>query len=135
MGKHCFVFQKTALSLEASLSDNANTGIIAEFKRKSPSKGIINDQASVEAVTNAYAKYGAAGISVLTDQNFFGGSNEDLEIARENDFLILRKDFIIDEYQLLESKGNWRRCDLAHRRMLNPGRSEKIGFLCQKDWT
>jgi indole-3-glycerol phosphate synthase len=80
------------------------TGIIAEFKRRSPSKGIINNRDSVEAVTKAYAAYGASGISVLTDHDFFGGSLDDLISARDNGVPLLRKDFTIDEYQVLEAK-------------------------------
>lgn len=80
------------------------TGIIAEFKRRSPSKGIINHSATVTDVTTAYAKYGASGISILTDNEFFGGSLNDLLEASINEVPLLRKDFIIDEYQLIESK-------------------------------
>jgi indole-3-glycerol phosphate synthase len=98
------LFGRTVLSLKASLSDPGKTGIIAEFKRRSPSKGVINDKASVVDVTKGYTDAGAACLSVLTDRNFFGGCPEDLEAARVNLIPILRKDFIIDEYQLLEAK-------------------------------
>ena len=97
-------FKLPALSLAASLQKGENTGIIAEFKRKSPSKGFINQNADVEAITSAYTKLGAAGLSVLTDENFFGGAKEDLLKARKNDIPILRKDFMIDEYQIIEAK-------------------------------
>ncbi len=97
-------FNNRALSLTSFLRDNGRTGIIAEFKRKSPSKGIINDKATVEEVTTAYAKYGASGISVLTDEVFFGGSLDDLLAATVNEVPLLRKDFMIDEYQLVEAK-------------------------------
>lgn len=98
------LFERSTLSLRQSLLDENKTGIIAEFKRKSPSKGIINATANVEAVTNAYTTYGASGLSVLTDENFFGGSSEDLEQARVNDIPILRKDFIVDDYQITEAR-------------------------------
>jgi indole-3-glycerol phosphate synthase len=98
------LFTKQALSLKANLQKKYTTGIIAEFKRKSPSKGIINDKASVKEVTAAYHSYGAAGISVLTDSEFFGGSLEDLSIAIENEIPVLRKEFIIDEFQMIEAK-------------------------------
>jgi len=98
------LFTKQALSLKANLQKQYTTGIIAEFKRKSPSKGVINDKASVKEVTAAYHSYGAAGISVLTDSEFFGGSLEDLSIAIENEIPVLRKEFIIDEFQLIEAK-------------------------------
>ena len=97
-------FNRTTLSLKKSLLNERKTGIIAEYKRKSPSKGIINDRDSVEAVTRAYFGYGASGISVLTDLEFFGGSLDDLMAARDNTIPILRKDFTIDEYQLIEAK-------------------------------
>ena len=97
-------FNEPSLSLKASLKDKTKTRIIAEFKRKSPSKGVINADADVFAITSAYAAGGAAGISVLTDTKFFGGSTDDLIKARINRIPVLRKDFIIDEYQLIEAK-------------------------------
>jgi len=97
-------FSRQCLSLKASLLDERKTEIIAEYKRKSPSKGVINDRDSVEAVTRAYFGYGASGISVLTDLEFFGGSLDDLIAARDNSIPLLRKDFTIDEYQVVEAK-------------------------------
>jgi len=97
-------FKRETLSLRKFILDEKKTGIIAEYKRKSPSKGIINNRDSVEAVTKAYFSYGASGISVLTDHEFFGGSLDDLIAARDNDIPLLRKDFTIDEYQLIEAK-------------------------------
>jgi indole-3-glycerol phosphate synthase len=97
-------FSNQTLSLKSFLLDENKTGIIAEFKRKSPSKGIINDTVTVEEVTTAYAKHGASGISVLTDHEFFGGSLDDLLAATINEVPLLRKDFMIDEYQLVEAK-------------------------------
>lgn len=98
------LYKRTCLSLKKNLEQANATGIIAEFKRKSPSKGIINGEANVKKVTGDYAKFGASGLSVLTDHHFFGGSTEDIIIARVNDIPILRKDFIIDPYQLFASK-------------------------------
>jgi len=97
-------FSRQCLSLRKRLLDEKNTGIIAEYKRRSPSKGIINDRDSVEAVTMAYTAYGASGISILTDHEFFGGSLDDLISARDNGIPLLRKDFMIDEYQITEAK-------------------------------
>jgi indole-3-glycerol phosphate synthase len=98
-------FNRTCISLADRLRTGDNTGIITEFKRKSPSKGIINATAVVEEVVREYEKFGAAAISVLTDDHFFGGSSEDLMAARDTVSIpLLRKDFIIDEYQLLEAK-------------------------------
>lgn len=97
-------YHRKTLSLKEFLLDETKTGIIAEFKRRSPSKGIINDKADVLEVTKAYTENGASCLSLLTDQFFFGGSNEDLIAARGNNIPILRKDFIIDEYQVTEAK-------------------------------
>ncbi len=97
-------FHRQTLSMKAALLDPAKTGIIAEFKRKSPSKGDINKNADVLNVTQAYAANGASALSVLTDGQFFGGSSNDLIKARVNQLPIIRKDFIIDEYQIVESK-------------------------------
>lgn len=99
------LFGRSPYSFREFLLDPARTGIIAEFKRRSPSKGIINDKVTVEEVTTAYAAAGASAISVLTDTEFFMGKPADLLAAREvNNIPLLRKDFIIDEYQLLEAK-------------------------------
>ena len=97
-------FKNKTLSFGDFLLRDDKTGIIAEFKRKSPSKGVINNTATVTEVTTAYAKYGASGISILTDEEFFGGSLNDLLESTINEVPLLRKDFIIDEYQLIESK-------------------------------
>jgi len=98
-------FERTPYVFKDFLLDAQRTGIIAEFKRKSPSKGIINNQVSVAEVTSAYASAGASALSVLTDVDFFGGHAKDLLEARaHNNIPVLRKDFMIDEYQVLEAK-------------------------------
>lgn len=98
-------FNTDTVSLIKCLLDKTRTGIIAEFKRRSPSSGILNLSSSVEEVTSGYYSKGASGVSILTDNKFFGGSATDLTNARAgNSFPILRKDFIIDEYQVIESK-------------------------------
>jgi len=97
-------FMRRTCSLKKFLLDETRTGIIAEFKRRSPSKGVINSGADVAAVTKAYANNGASGLSVLTDEKFFGGCTDDLMRARANAIPILRKDFIIDEYQIVEAR-------------------------------
>lgn len=97
-------FQRETFSLKKSILDPSKTGIIAEFKRKSPSKGVINDRADVSDVTEKYTAGGASGLSVLTDAGYFGGSEADLQRARVNNIPLLRKDFIIDEYQVIEAR-------------------------------
>tara|TARA_R110002072_G_C7974010_1_gene535117 strand:- start:3088 stop:3885 length:798 start_codon:yes stop_codon:yes gene_type:complete len=97
-------FTKPTKSLAEALL-NAPTGIIAEFKRRSPSKPMINNEISVDAVAKGYEAAGIAGMSVLTDTQFFGGSLDDLLLARSaTKFPILRKEFIIDPYQIIEAK-------------------------------
>lgn len=97
-------FERQCYPLSEALTNPKKTGIIAEFKRQSPSKGLINDQAKVAEVTAAYEQYGASGLSVLTNTEFFKGFPEDINKAREVKIPILRKEFIIDEFQILEAK-------------------------------
>lgn len=97
------LFEKDCISLKESLSGNA--GIIAEFKRASPSKGVINDKVDVLDVVLDYEMNGAAAVSILTEPVFFKGSNDDiLTVANSLTIPILRKDFIVEEYQIFESK-------------------------------
>jgi len=99
------LFKRTAHSLKTILAELDRPGIIAEFKRRSPSKGWINRDACAEYVTSGYSKAGAAGVSILTDGAFFGGSPDDVTRSRSSvKCPILRKDFIIDEYQIFEAK-------------------------------
>ena len=96
-------YNRKTLSLKKSLVEK--TGIIAEFKRKSPSKGVINPILNPDEVVTTYQEFGASGISILTDLEFFGGSREDIMKVREDiNIPILRKDFMIDEYQFYEAK-------------------------------
>lgn len=99
-------FSRNTVSLSQALRSASFPKIISEFKRKSPSKGIINDKVLPEVVTREYVRAGAVGLSVLTDIDFFGGSFDDFLSARKaNPYIpMLRKDFIIDEYQLFEAK-------------------------------
>jgi indole-3-glycerol phosphate synthase len=98
-------FATQPVSLKKYIQREDKSGIIAEIKRKSPSKGVINPYVSVERTSIGYMQAGASALSVLTDKNFFGGSNDDLTTARKFNFCpILRKDFTIDEYQIVEAK-------------------------------
>lgn len=98
-------FNRETFSLKDALSNSNSSGVIAEYKRMSPSKGIINGNAPIENTTQGYVSAGADALSILTNNSFFGGSKEDLLLARQNNNCpILRKDFIIDEYQVVEAK-------------------------------
>ena len=98
-------FETPVVSLKKYLLRKDKTGIIAEFKKRSPSKGDINPYATVEKISIGYMQAGASALSILTDNHFFGGKNADLTEARKFNFCpVLRKDFIIDEYQLIEAK-------------------------------
>lgn len=91
-------------SMRQSLADSP-TGIIAEFKRRSPSKGWIAQEADPAVIVPGYERAGASGISVLTDQEFFGGTLDDLHAVRPLIQLpVLRKDFIVSPYQLFQAK-------------------------------
>ena len=98
------LFAKETKSL-AEVLRISTTGIIAEHKRRSPSKSVINDKVLLHEVVLGYEEAGASGISVLTDSNFFGGSLEDLLLAKKTVSIpILRKEFIVDPYQIYEAK-------------------------------
>jgi indole-3-glycerol phosphate synthase len=98
------LFNRNGLSLATALR-NSKTGIIAEHKRRSPSKETINQNTNVGQVARGYENAGVCGMSVLTDIKYFGGSLEDLLLARASVTMpLLRKEFIIDEYQILEAK-------------------------------
>lgn len=125
-------FQRKPFSLKTSLSDENKTGIIAEFKRRSPSKGIINAMAKVEDVTKAYTENGASCLSVLTDKDFFGGSMDDLKIARQNNIPILRKDFMIDEYLVLEARANGADVILLIAACLSPQRVQELAVYAKQ---
>ena len=124
-------FQRSPLSLRSFLLDQSKTGIIAEFKRKSPSKGDINVQANVVEITTAFTNYGASGLSVLTDLPFFGGVSEDLINARINEIPILRKDFVIDEYQIIESKSIGADVILLIAACLTPKKVEQLASFAK----
>src|SRR5690554_1885708 len=114
-------FETTPVSLKTYLTREDKVGVIAEIKRSSPSTGVINNQIDVEKLSINYMQAGASALSVLTDGRSFGGSNTDLEIARKNNFCpILRKEFIVDEYQIVEAKSIGADCILLIAACLTP---------------
>jgi indole-3-glycerol phosphate synthase len=123
--RECYSFREHVL-------DPALTGVIAEFKRRSPSKGIINDNVSVKEVTNGYVAAGASALSILTDRSFFGGRKADLiEARRRNKIPILRKEFILDEYQIVEAKALGADIILLIAAILKPEEINKLARLAK----
>lgn len=121
-------FATQTVSLRKYLMRPDKSGIIAEFKRKSPSKGMINKYAPVERTTVGYMQAGASALSVLTDSQYFGGSSEDLTLARKFNFCpILRKDFIIDEYQIVQAKSTGADVILLIAGILSPTEIARLG--------
>ena len=99
-----FLYNTDTISLVNKLK-SSNSGIIAEHKRRSPSRSVINHSLSVADVAKGYETAGVCGMSVLTDSKYFGGSLDDLIISRASCKLpLLRKEFVIDEYQIIEAK-------------------------------
>lgn len=125
-------FERATISLKNYILDASKTGIIAEFKRQSPSKGIINDTSKPEVVTAQYAQWGAAALSILTDKDYFGGSDEDLIVSRFNNIPILRKEFIVDEYQILEAKAIGADAILLIAACLSPADVKRLSSFAQQ---
>lgn len=126
------LFSRECYSLRNYILDPSLSGIIAEFKRQSPSKGVINAEVSVKDVTSAYVAAGASALSVLTDTTFFGGRNQDLIDAREiNRVPVLRKDFMLDEYQIIEAKSIGADIILLIASILSPREIKKLARLAK----
>ncbi|MFZ1529274.1 MAG: indole-3-glycerol phosphate synthase TrpC [Ferruginibacter sp.] len=125
---------RTCISLKQRLFAGDSTGIIAEFKRKSPSKGWFKKESTaVDEIVLAYEQYGAAGISVLTDEQFFGGNLTDLTTTRALvDIPLLRKDFIIDEWQIAEAKANGADVILLIAACLSPGQVKTMAAYAKE---
>ncbi|MDO6391535.1 indole-3-glycerol phosphate synthase TrpC [Pontibacter sp. BT731] len=125
-------FETPCLSLERYLLRPDKSGIIAEIKRKSPSKGDINPYVSVERTSIGYMQAGASALSILTDTHFFGGKNEDLMIARKYNYCpILRKDFTVDEYQIVEAKSIGADAILLIAAALEPTRLKQLAAFAR----
>lgn len=125
-------FDRQPYSLKEFMLAPERNGIIAEFKRRSPSKGVINDHSTVIEVTNGYAAAGASAISVLTDADYFGGHPKDLMEARAaNSVPLLRKDFMIDEYQIVEAKAFGADIILLIAAILSPAQIDTFSKLAK----
>lgn len=125
------LFDRKTISLTNNLI-HSNSGIIAEHKRRSPSKGEINHAFSVEEVVIGYEDAGVCGISVLTDTRYFGGSLDDLILTRATTKLpLLRKEFIVDEYQILEAKAHGADVILLIAAVLSANEIKKLSELAQ----
>ena len=126
-------YERSCYSISHALNQPNTSGIIAEHKRKSPSKGVINDQLDVSFVVNAYQQAGASALSILTDASFFGGSNHDITSVRSQITIpILRKDFIIDEYQVHEAKSIGADFILLIAACLSPSRVRQLATLANE---
>jgi indole-3-glycerol phosphate synthase len=120
-------FNTDVVSMKQYLLRTDRVGIIAEIKRRSPSTGDFKNNIDVEKLSIEYMQAGATALSVLTDQKYFGGSNEDLTLARKFNYCpVLRKDFIIDEYQLVEAKSIGADCILLIAACLTPEQCDKL---------
>jgi len=125
-------FTRTCLSLAAALQSEKTFGVIAEIKRASPSAGLLFPDLSVAEVATGYVQNGATALSILTDQKFFSGSLDDLITARVHCTVpILRKDFMIDEYQIVESRAHGADVILLIVRILSPLQCAQFAALAR----
>ncbi len=114
-------FNRECISLVESLCSPNASGIISEFKRRSPSRGVLGEHLDVADVAKGYQAAGASAISVLTDRKYFGGSIGDLQAVRSVvDIPVMRKDFLVEEYQVVESKSAGADAILLIARLLTP---------------
>jgi indole-3-glycerol phosphate synthase len=126
-------FSAPAVSLCKYLRRQDKVGVIAEIKRKSPSAGVLKEDLSVEQISIGYMQAGASALSVVTDHQFFGGSNDDLTTARRFNFCpVLRKDFIISDYQLIEARSIGADAVLLIASILPPASQASLGRLARE---
>lgn len=126
------LFDRETISLSHKLKQS-NSGIIAEFKRKSPSKSLINDTLNVFDAAEIYEASGVCGMSVLTDTKFFGGSLDDLILARAScQIPLLRKEFILDPYQIIEAKAHGADVILLIAAILSPSQIKDYAQLAHQ---
>ncbi|MBK6265411.1 indole-3-glycerol phosphate synthase TrpC [Marivirga sp. S37H4] len=131
--KQKMFFNAKAVSLSDYIKRDDKTGVIAEIKRKSPSEGFINKHISVEEVSIGYMQASSSALSVLTDNISFGGSLKDLEIARKFNYCpILRKDFMVDAYQVYEAKAHGADAVLLIASALNKSEAEDLAGLAHE---
>lgn len=125
------IYHDTAKDFPSSVKNG--TGIIAEFKRRSPSRPTINLGAQAEIISEGYAKAGVSAISVLTDSHFFGGSFDDMKKVRSTvDLPLLRKDFMIDSYQIHEAKSIGADAILLITEILSKGQIQDLAGLAKE---
>ena len=127
-------FNRQCFSLKKKLLEENSSGIIAEFKRRSPSKGWFKDvDYSAASTVMEYERFGAAGASVLSDTEFFGGDLSDITVCRAlSNIPILQKDFIIDEIQVQEAKAYGADVILLIAAILSPKRVEELAIEAKK---
>lgn len=126
-------FNAKPVSLKSYVTDEHKTGVIAEIKRKSPAEGQINPHISVEEVSIGYMQSGASALSVLTDEPSFGGTLKDLEIARKFNYCpILRKDFMLDPYQVYEAKAHGADAILLIAAMIDKSLCQDLAMLAHE---
>ncbi len=126
-------YDRKCFSLKENLLKEGSTGIIAEYKRKSPSKGWFDEDGSAAGTVFNYEQYGAAGASVLTDKTFFGGDIYDLDVTRAIvNIPLLRKDFILDEIQIQFAKACGADVILLIAAILSPERTKELAIEAKR---
>ncbi|MCZ4696112.1 indole-3-glycerol phosphate synthase TrpC [Ancylomarina euxinus] len=130
--KQAQLFSRTCYSAKAAITTDNSSGIISEFKRRSPKKGPINPDVDIKTVVQAYQKANVSVVSVLSDTHFFGAHNDDFMKAREYlNLPLLRKDFLVDPYQIYQSKAMGADLILLIAAILTPKEVEKMSRIAK----